>query len=1036
MQQQMSKFIRMMTKRKLTLILLLFLILITALRFVWIEWQKNSPQPVAVGGQLDLRSWNFDSDGTVSLKGQWEFYPNELIMQEGSRQSAAAGGAAATFIEVPHSWGETLSPSDGSPLGYGSYRLRIQIKPDPDQTYSIRAMDIPTSAALYVNGKHLGGAGVPAESKERFTANNQPFTVIFTSDKSELDIVIHVANFYNFQKGGIYQEIKFGSAAAVHQEVLFSSTLQIIVSFILLMHVIYAVILYLIGIRQTVLLFLSILVSFAIITILTSDQMLLFQWIQVDYEWFTKIRFLVYIGSAVLLLEFVKRLLPEYYTNRFFRWLTRISVVYCLFLIMMPIELVRAIHTISGIFVWLPFLIAPVLMLLTTLRRDKDAIYLLLGATSISVNLTWGYLKGSLWVELTYYPIDMIITFIAFATFCFKRYFRTAEQTAQLAEQLKAADRIKDDFLANTSHELRNPLHGIINIAQTVLDSAEQKLNEANTKSMELLVTIGRRMSYVLNDLIDLTLLKESGIRLQAGSTQLQPIASGVIDMLRFMTEGKPVQFINNIKPSFPNVHADENRLIQILFNLLHNALKYTHEGHITIDAQIIDGKVLILIKDTGIGMDEETQQSIFKPYHRSADANGEIGGGIGLGLSICKQLVELHGGTLQVQSVLGQGSEFFFTLPLAVSNAGAKLPNLRTPPVNETAAALAPDESLSAASDDLEQAASDRPAILVVDDDPLNLKILVQILSLQRYDIVTVTSGVEALARLDKSEWDLLISDVMMPGMSGYELSKEVRKRFSSSELPILLLTARNRAEDVEAGFMSGANDYVSKPMDAIELRSRVRALTALKRSVRERLRMEAAWLQAQIQPHFLFNTLNSIAALSEIDSDRMITLIEKFGHYLQASFDFRNTERLVHIQHELELVRTYLYIEKERFEERLQVNWEIPDNLQLQIPPLSIQPLVENALRHGIMRRIRGGTVHIKIADYGDYAEITIADDGVGMDANQLQLSSPDAGYKQITGVGLHNINRRLQQIYGSGLQISSKPDQGTIITFIVTR
>lgn len=1027
----------MMTKTKVSLILLLFLILITALRLVWIEWQKTPPQPHAVQGQLDLRDWDFGSNRSVSLKGQWEFYPHELIMQEDTGPSPAANRAAAGFIDVPQSWGNALSPSDGSPIGYGSYRLHIKVKPDEEQRYSIRITNIPTASALFVDGKLLGRSGDPAAAKDHYTANITPYTVTFTTNKNEIDVVLHVANFHNHGKGGIYQEIRFGSDTAVDKEALFSRTLQLLVSIVLLMHVIYAIILYLIGIRQRVLLFLSLLVSFAIITILTSDDLLLFDWLSVNYEWFTKIRMLAYTGSALLLLEFVKRLLPEYYTIRFFRWLTWIGVVYCCLVVVLPIEQVNYIKQLNTFLVWMPFLIAPVLMLLTTLRRDKDAIYLLLGATSISVNMVWGFLKNSIWVELTYYPFDMIITFIAFATFCFKRYFRTAVQTTKLAEQLKASDRLKDDFLANTSHELRNPLHGIINIAQTVLDNERQNIDDSNVKSMELLVTIGRRMSFVLNDLLDLTLLKESGIRLQAANIQIQPVAAGVIDMLRFMTEGKPVRFINNIKASFPNVHADENRLIQILFNLLHNALKFTTEGHITIDACIVDGKACIVIRDTGRGMDEETQQSIFKPYHQGADTTGELGGGIGLGLSICKQLVELHGGTLKVQSVPGQGSEFSFTLPLSVSNEGSQLPAAPLALVNmQTASALASDEG-APVMNRKQQPAADRPKILVVDDDPLNLTILVQILSLQQYEIVTTTNSIEALSMLDKNEWDLLISDVMMPGMSGYELSSAIRKRFSSSELPILLLTARSRAEDVEAGFLSGANDYVSKPVDAIELRSRVRALTALKRSVRERLRMEAAWLQAQIQPHFLFNTLNSIAALSEIDSDRMVALIERFGHYLRASFDFRNTDRFVPIQHELELVRAYLFIEQERFEERLQVNWDVPEHIKLQIPPLSIQPLVENAVRHGIMKRIRGGTLLIKITDHDSFAQITIADDGVGMDnADIMQFPSAGSSYERVSGVGLHNTDRRLKQIYGKGLQIESVPNKGTTITFIVNK
>src|SRR5699024_2591755 len=149
----------------------------------------------------------------------------------------------------------------------------------------------------------------------------------------------------------------------------------------------------------------------------------------------------------------------------------------------------------------------------------------------------------------------------------------------------------------------------------------------------------------------------------------------------------------------------------------------------------------------------------------------------------------------------------------------------------------------------------------------------------------------------------DLVIADVMMPEMSGYELTRIIRQRFTRSELPILLLTARNRQEDIENGFLAGANDYVTKPVDAVELRSRVLAHTESKQSFRARIQMESAWLQAQIQPHFLFNTLNSIIALSEIDMERMHKLVDAFSQVLRSKFNFQNLNHFIPIERELEL-------------------------------------------------------------------------------------------------------------------------------------
>src|SRR5690606_22954852 len=164
--------------------------------------------------------------------------------------------------------------------------------------------------------------------------------------------------------------------------------------------------------------------------------------------------------------------------------------------------------------------------------------------------------------------------FLAFAAYWFKRYFRTAAQTSQLARKLQQADKVKDEFLANTSHELRNPLHGILNIAQSVLVKGQTELTDRHAKDMELLITVARRMSYMLNDLLDLNRLREHGIQLHHSTFRIQALAAGVLDMIRYMEGNPQVRLANEIPHEFPPVTGDENRMIQVLFNLLHNAVK------------------------------------------------------------------------------------------------------------------------------------------------------------------------------------------------------------------------------------------------------------------------------------------------------------------------------------------------------------------------------------------------------------------------------------------------------------------------------
>nr|WP_238357919.1 ATP-binding protein [Cohnella zeiphila] len=631
----------------------------------------------------------------------------------------------------------------------------------------------------------------------------------------------------------------------------------------------------------------------------------------------------------------------------------------------------------------------------------------------------------------------MLTFFIAFALYWFKRYFRNAAETARLADRLQAADKRKDEFLVHTSHELRNPLHGILNMAQAVLDSGERLGEGTNRARLALLVSVGKRMSFLLNDLVDLNRLRENRLRVNMGPLRLQAKAAGVLDMVRFMTDGKPVRLENRVPDSLPAVLADENRLVQILFNLLHNAVKFTNEGRIWIEAEAEEDKVVVRVADTGFGMDEETASRIFRPYEQGENPAETNAAGFGLGLAISKRLAELHGGQLTVSSVPNAGSVFRFTLPAAEMSGTESA-------ANEVAAARLTEEDESLASEETAadpspavSAPADRSRILAVDDDPVNLRILKHVLDSDLYEITTTTSGSEALSLLNSGPWDLLVADVMMPDISGYEVARTVRAIFSPSELPILLLTARHRAEDIEAGFKAEANDYIVKPVDTQELRMRVKALTDVARAAREQKRLEAAWLQAQIQPHFLFNTLNSIAALGDVDTARMRDLLIAFGDYLRASFDSANSDRLVPLKKELDLVRAYLYIEKERFGDRIQDVWEADDRLLLQVPPLSIQPLVENAVRHGLLKRSKGGTVQIRIRELEDEVGISIEDDGIGMEPERLsRVLHLGGSLGRHSGIGLANTDRRLKQIYGKGLLVRSRAGEGTAVSFSVPK
>jgi len=274
-----------------------------------------------------------------------------------------------------------------------------------------------------------------------------------------------------------------------------------------------------------------------------------------------------------------------------------------------------------------------------------------------------------------------------------------------------------------------------------------------------------------------------------------------------------------------------------------------------------------------------------------------------------------------------------------------------------------------------------------------------------------------------------------MMPRMSGYEACRKIREDYSLYDLPLLILTVRNTSEDIAAGFEAGANDFVIKPFVAKELRARVATLLLMKKSVQEALKNEMAFLQAQIKPHFLYNALSTIMSFCYTDGARAGDLLANLSEYLQKSFNIDNTATTVSLENELELTKAYVEIEKARFGERLTVEYDVDESLMEQrILPLTIQPLVENSIRHGLMPRKSGGTVKIAVKREMDNIEIVVQDNGIGIEDIETVVRSKDSLKRHKGGVGLSNIKRRLMNYYGTELHLSSHIKEGTKVSFTI--
>jgi two-component system sensor histidine kinase ChiS len=396
------------------------------------------------------------------------------------------------------------------------------------------------------------------------------------------------------------------------------------------------------------------------------------------------------------------------------------------------------------------------------------------------------------------------------------------EQERSLVRRLQQVDKLKDEFLANTSHELRTPLNGIIGLAESLLDGLNGPLPAQTRYSLRLIAASGKRLAALVNDILDFAKLKNQSVALHKKAVDLRVLADIVVTLSRPLVGEKKLTLHNYIPENLPAAYADEDRLLQILHNLIGNAVKFTHEGKISIYAEVKDEHILVHIADTGIGIPSDTLDDIFKPFQQVDGRAERVYGGTGLGLSITRQLVELHGGSINVKSVIGQGSVFCFSLPLSLElPASVSLDDSS----HEPAAYFA--ETPTHLLNEDRQARRDHPHqghILVVDDDSVNRLVLVNHLALRNYRVTEAASGEEAIALVaEHGDIDLILLDIMMPKMSGYETCKRLREFYRTYELPIIFLTARSQTQDLVMGFEVGANDYLTKPITKEELLARV---------------------------------------------------------------------------------------------------------------------------------------------------------------------------------------------------------------------
>ena len=398
----------------------------------------------------------------------------------------------------------------------------------------------------------------------------------------------------------------------------------------------------------------------------------------------------------------------------------------------------------------------------------------------------------------------------------------------------KEIDRMKTEFISNVSHELRTPLTSILGFTKIIKKRLEgillpaldehpsPKIGKAAnqvTGNIEIIISEGERLTNLINGVLDVAKIEAGKVDWHMEPISVRSIIERGAAATRSLFEGNNVQFLVEIDDGLPEINADQDRIIQVLVNLISNASKFTEYGSVTCKAVRADKEIVISLLDTGIGIAKDSLAQVFDKFKQVGETLTDKPKGTGLGLPICKQIVEHHGGRIWVESELGRGSTFSFTLPF-IEHAISELRPNRTRDLNAflNQLSIQGDTSISPSG-------KPKKTVLVVDDEPTIREYLRQELEPEGYNVEEAENGLDAISKAKELMPDLVILDVMMPLMNGFDAAAVLKNDPQTMKIPIVILSI---IEDLERGYRIGINRYLKKPIEADVLLHEVASLVS----------------------------------------------------------------------------------------------------------------------------------------------------------------------------------------------------------------
>ncbi|ACU61207.1 ATP-binding response regulator [Chitinophaga pinensis] len=484
----------------------------------------------------------------------------------------------------------------------------------------------------------------------------------------------------------------------------------------------------------------------------------------------------------------------------------------------------------------------------------------------------------------------------------------TVEEARKRAEALLEIDRAKTAFFSNISHEFRTPLTLMLGPLEELLSQQDGVLTKQQEANVTATHRNAMRLLRLVNTLLDFSRIEADKVRAQYFPVNLSDVTTDIASTFRAAVEHAGLEFNVTCKDLSMAAYVDRDMWEKVILNLLSNAFKYTLQGSISVILEESDQHAILLVRDTGVGIPVSELPNMFERFHRVKQSKGRSFEGTGIGLSLVRELVQLHNGDISVESEEGKGSTFAVKIPLGrahlpeeqvVENAGAgtnQTPGLSAAYVNEAMYFNRQQDSNGIDIDRIEEG-EERARVLIVDDNA-DMRDYLQRLLEKQYYIETAANGKLALEKIATHQPELIISDVMMPEMDGIELLHHVKHNPATESLPVILVSARAGEEATIEGYDIGADDYLTKPFSAKELQARVRAqirVSRLHRHALDILQHSAEELEKKVEARTSEllrknSELEQFAYIASHDLQEPLRKIRTFSELLQKSLQKGN--------------------------------------------------------------------------------------------------------------------------------------------------